>query len=97
MNIQEKPNNAIIISVSSEIGAEMAKRWVSRGSQIIGTYRTETTSIQCLSEIGVKLIKCDLSNDESVKSAAFAERHMLTPPNDQTAREVFVDLFQVNS
>lgn len=69
MNIQEKYNNAIIISVSSDIGTEMAKRWVSRGWQIIGTYRTETSSTKCLSDIGVKLIKCDLSDNESVKSA----------------------------
>lgn len=69
MNIREKFNNAIIISVSSDIGTEMAKRWVSRGWQIIGTYRTETSSTKCLPNIGVKLIKLDLSDDESIKSA----------------------------
>lgn len=61
--------HAIIISVSSDIGTEMAKRWISRGWQIIGTYRTETSATKCLSDIGVKLTKCDLSDDESVKSA----------------------------
>jgi NAD(P)-dependent dehydrogenase (short-subunit alcohol dehydrogenase family) len=69
MNIQEKSNNAIIISVSSDIGTEMAKRWVSYGWQIIGTYRTKTSSLKCLSDIGVTLIECDLSGDESITSA----------------------------
>ncbi|MCX6224482.1 MAG: SDR family NAD(P)-dependent oxidoreductase [Bacteroidia bacterium] len=69
MNIREKSNNAIIFSVSSDIGTEMAKRWVSYGWQIIGTYRTETSSIKGLSDIGVNLLECDLSDDESVKSA----------------------------
>ena len=69
MNIKEKANNAIIISVSSDIGTEMAKRWASYGWQIIGTYRTETSSLKDLSDIGVNLIECDLSDDESVISA----------------------------
>jgi len=47
----------------------MAKRWVSYGWQVVGTYRTETSSTNGLSDIGIKLIKCDLSDDESVKSA----------------------------
>jgi len=69
MDIIEKPNNAIIISVSSDIGTEMAQRWVTYGWQIIGTYRTETPSIKGLAGIGVNLIECDLSDDELVKSA----------------------------
>ncbi|MEE9910681.1 MAG: SDR family oxidoreductase [Deltaproteobacteria bacterium] len=61
--------NAIIISVSSDIGNEMARRWIARGWQIVGTYRKMTPAMKTLADEGVCLVNCDLSEDESVQSA----------------------------
>ncbi len=47
----------------------MAYRWLLRGWQIAGTYRTNTLALKDLSDAGIKLIQCDLSKDESVKMA----------------------------
>jgi len=69
MMIQEKNSNAVIISISSDIGTEMAKRWLSYGWRIVGTYRTITPSVAELSDIGASLIECDLSDEESMQSA----------------------------
>jgi len=74
--MQNKSYKAIIISISSDIGTAMAKRWVSRGWQVMGTYRTETSSIKDLSDSSIKLIQCNLLDDESVKSACKILREM---------------------
>ena len=47
----------------------MAKRWVSRGWQVIGTYRTESAETKKLSDSGITLTHCDLFDDKSVKAA----------------------------
>lgn len=47
----------------------MAHRWLHRGWQVAGTYRTEALVLTNLSDAGIKLVQCDLSNDESVKAA----------------------------
>ena len=54
---------AIIISISSDIGAALAKRWQKRGYEITGTYRTPNKNID---KLNANLISCDLSDDESV-------------------------------
>ena len=74
--MQNKSYKAIIISISSDIGTAMAKRWVSRGWQVMGTYRTETSSIKDLSDSSIKLIQCNLLDDGSVKSACKILREM---------------------
>jgi NAD(P)-dependent dehydrogenase (short-subunit alcohol dehydrogenase family) len=67
--MNEKPVTAIIVSVSSDIGTAMARRWVLCNRQICGTYRTWTPAMASLSEAGVSLVPCDLARDESVTRA----------------------------
>ena len=61
--------NAIIISASSDIGAAMSLRWMSRGWSVYGTYRTEATLVNTLRSRGVKLVRCDLADRNSIINA----------------------------
>lgn len=63
-----KPS-AIIISASSDIGTELCKRWVKKGWNVYGTYRTKSLHTKELKQMGVLLFYCDLSNKESIKDA----------------------------
>ncbi|MCE5207313.1 MAG: SDR family oxidoreductase [Chloroflexi bacterium] len=69
MMINTKPYEVIIISISSDIGTAMAYRWMNRGWCVTGTYRTKTPSLKNLSDRGIRLLECDLSNSETVKAA----------------------------
>jgi len=61
--------NAIIISASSDIGAAMSLRWVSKGWSVSGTYRTDAPLVNSLMSEGVKLIRCDLRDRTSIINA----------------------------
>lgn len=61
--------SAIIISASSDIGASMALRWVGAGWDVAGTYRTSSGAVQKLLESGVRLVRCELGEAESVRKA----------------------------
>ena len=74
--MNNKTQTAIIISISSDIGTAMAKRWVKNGWNIYGTYRTKSNSIEELSRIGVELVHCDLSDNKSVKDACLDIRNL---------------------
>lgn len=58
--------SAIIISASSDIGSAISRRWQARGWSITGTYRTKTQTANELLKLGIKLIRCDLSNSASI-------------------------------
>jgi NAD(P)-dependent dehydrogenase (short-subunit alcohol dehydrogenase family) len=60
---------AIIISISSDIGDAMARRWKSAGWEVFGTYRTKSDKVNSLTEAGGRLIECDLSDTDSVIKA----------------------------
>ncbi|HAF94603.1 MAG: hypothetical protein A2X34_10715 [Elusimicrobia bacterium GWC2_51_8] len=59
----------IIISASSDIGTAMCRRWRKKGLEISGTYRTESAALDKLRRIGVKLVSCDLQNEEEINEA----------------------------
>ena len=59
----------IIISISSDIGYELALDWIKKGSKLCGTYRTRSEKTKKLKKMGVTLIKCDLSNRRSISKA----------------------------
>ncbi len=62
-----KNKNAIIISVSSDIGAALAKDWRSKGWNVSGTYRTPSPLVDKLTtQHGVHCYPCDLTNVQSV-------------------------------
>lgn len=60
---------AVIISISSDIGHALAKRWLNRGMKIAGTYRTPSALVRDLRKQKVKTVRCDLSNASSVRKA----------------------------
>ena len=57
-----------IISISSDIGFELAKFWNSKGYEISGTYRKFSKSCRIMSSLGIKLFPCDLKNKKSMLS-----------------------------
>ena len=42
---------AIVISASSDIGTAMSLRWISRGWDVTGTYRTKSPAVEEMEEI----------------------------------------------
>ncbi len=52
----------VIISASSDIGYELAKDWLDKGVNVVGTYRTFSEKVINLDKIGVSLLKLDLSD-----------------------------------
>ena len=64
--MSRKKQSAIVISISSDIGTAMAKRWLKRGWDVYGTYRTKYRTVDELLDCGVTLFECDLSNLRSV-------------------------------
>ncbi len=65
---------AVIISVSSDIGHALAKRWRQRGTEIFGTYRTPSPLVDELKDLGVKTFQCDLAKASSVRAACSSLR-----------------------
>ena len=61
---------AFIVSISSDIGAALATRWLGRGWKVAGTFRTETPAVARLRELGAELLACDLSCDRATAAAA---------------------------
>jgi len=62
-------SSAIIISASSDIGTAMSRRWLDRGWNVFGTYRTKSQAIEELQRNGIELVYCDLSDRASVLDA----------------------------
>lgn len=67
---------AIIISASSDIGSAISKRWLARGWEIYGTFRTQSDTVNELQHKGVRLVYCDLSNSVSVRKACLKLRRL---------------------
>lgn len=72
---------AIIISISSDIGAALAHRWLRQGWAVWGTYRTVSEETVRLQAAGATLLPCDTSDRDSVNSAC-AELQRLCPAWD---------------
>ncbi len=66
-----KHQRAIIISALSDIGTAMCQRWIAKGWEVVGTYRTKSKRMEQLVDIGIKLIFCDLGDKKSLKHACF--------------------------
>lgn len=57
--------NIFIISISSDIGADLAKFWLSKGHSVSGTYRNKSDLTDSLDTLGVKLYHLDLKSSQS--------------------------------
>lgn len=62
--------NAIIFSISSDIGYSIAIDWLKKGYKVIGTYRNKTRNVQKLKNLGAKLYKCEIDNYKSVENVS---------------------------
>ena len=67
-------SKAVIVSISSDIGYALAKRWCQRGLEIGGTYRTRSPLVDDLENRGVKTFHCDAANASSVREACISLR-----------------------
>jgi len=65
---------AVIVSISSDIGYALAKRWRQRGMEVCGTYRTPSALVDDLEGCGVKTFHCDMANASSVRNACASLR-----------------------
>lgn len=70
------PKTAIIISISSDIGAALAQHWLAQGWTILGTYRTQSTATDQLTAAGASLIACDTADRNSVEAACAELRRL---------------------
>ena len=61
-----KNKNRLIISISSDIGFELAKDWLKKGHKVYGTFRTESEKNNELISLGATLNKCDLASKDSI-------------------------------
>lgn len=62
--------NAIIISISSDIGYSLAVRLIKDGWNVGGTYRRISTKTKKLKKIGAKLFFCDLKLQNKLSQVA---------------------------
>jgi len=62
-----KQQTVVILSVSSDIGFDLAKRYLQAGYRVVGTYRSQC-HVQSLKRFNAcKLFYCDLLDNESIK------------------------------
>lgn len=66
--------SVIVISASSDIGAAACRRWLARGWQVCGTYRTRAQAVEELERLGAVLVPCDLADIGSIREAGAALR-----------------------
>jgi len=59
----------VIVSISSDIGYELAKNWLSKGHEVWGTYRNWSSNCYELKELGAELEFCNLNDPKSVSEA----------------------------
>lgn len=79
--MKKEERSAIIISASSDIGTAMGRRWLARGWNVFGTYRTGSQAADELQSHGMELVYCDLS-DPTLMCDACSELRMLCPQWD---------------
>lgn len=60
---------SIILSASSDIGAELARRRLAAGWRVFGTFRQNGSNVESLHALGANLCVADFSLRESVRSA----------------------------
>ena len=68
----------VILSISSDIGTALALDWLNSKHQVVGTYRSWSKNCELLSAKGAELIRCDLTDPESISAAT--DRIQSLPP-----------------
>lgn len=66
----------VIISISSDIGAALAQRYLLKGWQVFGTYRKMSPIVGLIQKAGGQTIYCNLANKGSIKKACLRLKKM---------------------
>ncbi len=61
-------NAVCILSISSDIGLELAKRYLADGYTVVGTYRSYGRLDEIAADSRCHLFPCDVSNKKSIRS-----------------------------
>lgn len=61
------PAKVIVIAASSDIGAHLVKHYLTKGCDVVGTYRTETSMVNDLRQVGATLYPLDISSREQLR------------------------------
>ncbi len=62
---REKPT-VFILSISSDIGLFLARKYLERGCRVIGTYRSPEALVELKALKGCELFQCDISRKDNV-------------------------------
>lgn len=62
-------SSRVIVSISSDIGYNLAKDWLRQGFDVSGTYRKKNDYCDELVQMGATLFQCDLSDKLSIDTA----------------------------
>lgn len=65
-----KAKKIILLSISSDIGFEVAKDLLKKKFDIVGTYNTYSNKVEALKKSGVKLFKLDVSRKSNIDQVA---------------------------
>lgn len=63
-----KKSVVIILSITSDIGFNLAKNYLADGFFVVGTYRTYSSKIRQLKQFPCVFLKCDVANNRSITS-----------------------------
>src|SRR5690348_13419203 len=58
-------NTVVILSVSSDIGAHLAKKYLEQGDRVIGTYRSKS-NLSSLTHTNFHAVKCDVAKTADI-------------------------------
>ena len=64
--MSKQTKTVVILSITSDIGGFIARRYLSQGWRVIGTYRTKKHGVDLLKAEGCTLFHCDLADKKSV-------------------------------
>ena len=64
MNINNE--NRIILSISSDIGYNLAKDWIKKGHHVYGSYNKKSQNVVRLQKMGAKVFYCNLSKENTI-------------------------------
>jgi len=64
---QKSKKSVFILGIGSDIGKELAERYLRQGCYVTGTYRHKGSVKNILSKQSISLIKCDIGSKSSIK------------------------------
>ncbi len=66
----------IVLSISSDIGAALARRRLAQGARVLGTVRTRSEDVSSLEREGATLVEADFGDDASIAGSCARLREL---------------------